>query len=89
MSAGDVLVALDARRAGEELVARLEKERKPGSSVKVTVFRRDVLETHRVRLGGRRASVWRIETVARCARQRPTPEEALAEDERQRLKKPA
>jgi predicted metalloprotease with PDZ domain len=61
VSAGDVLVALDARRAGEELVARLEKERKPGSAMVVTVFRRDILETHRVRLGGRRASVWRIE----------------------------
>ncbi len=63
LNAGDALVAFDARRAGEELIARLEKERKPGSAVKVTVFRRDILETHRVRLGGRRASVWRIEAL--------------------------
>jgi predicted metalloprotease with PDZ domain len=64
VSAGDVLVAVDGLRATEELVARLEKERKPGSRVDVTVFRRDVLETHRVRLGGRRASVWRIDALA-------------------------
>ena len=36
-----------------------------------TVFRRDVLETHRVRLGGRRASVWKIDALARCARPAP------------------
>ena len=63
VNAGDVLVAFDARRASEELIARLEKERKPGSAVKVTVFRRDILETHSVRLGRRRASVWRIEAL--------------------------
>jgi predicted metalloprotease with PDZ domain len=64
VNAGDVLVAFDERRAGEALLARLEKERKPGSAVKVTVFRRDILETHRVRLGGRRASVWKIEALS-------------------------
>ena len=64
LSAGDVLVALDGRRATEELVARLEKERKPGNVAAVTVFRRDALETHRVRLGGRRASVWKIDALA-------------------------
>jgi hypothetical protein len=58
-----VLVAFDARRAREELIARLEKERKPGSAVEIAVFRRDVLEHHRVRLGGRRACVWRIEAL--------------------------
>jgi predicted metalloprotease with PDZ domain len=63
VSAGDVLVSFDARRAGEELLARLEKERKPGSAVEVAVFRRDVLETHRVRLGARRASVSKIEAL--------------------------
>ncbi|MFI5119634.1 MAG: M61 family metallopeptidase [Thermoanaerobaculia bacterium] len=63
VNAGDVLVALDGRRACEELLSRLEKERKPGSSVTVAVFRRDVLETHRVSLAGRRASVWRIEAL--------------------------
>jgi predicted metalloprotease with PDZ domain len=63
VNAGDVLVAFDARRADEELIARLEKERKPGSAVKVTVFRRAILETYRVRLGWRRASVWRIEAL--------------------------
>lgn len=72
---GDVLVAIDAFRASEELLARLEKERKPGSSVTVTAFRRDLLETHRVRLGGRRASAFRIE---------PAPEPAPAA---RRLKK--
>ena len=64
VNAGDLLVALDGFRATEELVARLEKERKPGSRVAVTVFRRDVLETHGIRLGGRRASDWRIEALA-------------------------
>jgi len=64
VSAGDALVAVDELRATEELVARLEKERNPGSRVDVTVFRRDVLETHRVLLGGRRASVWRIDALA-------------------------
>ncbi len=63
VNAGDVLVAFDALRAGEELIARLEKEKKPGNSVTVTVFRREILETFRVRLGGRRASVWRIEAL--------------------------
>ena len=61
VNAGDVLVALDGFRASEEAVTRLEKERKPGSTVVVTVFRRDLLETHRVRLGRRRASIWRID----------------------------
>ncbi|MCM3875875.1 MAG: PDZ domain-containing protein, partial [Thermoanaerobaculia bacterium] len=64
VNAGDLLVAVDGLRATEELVARLEKERKPGSRVAVTVFRRDVLETYRVGLGARRASVWRIEALA-------------------------
>jgi predicted metalloprotease with PDZ domain len=64
VNAGDLLVALDGLRATEELVARVEKERKPGSRVAVTVFRRDVLGTHRVRLGGRRASVWKIDALA-------------------------
>jgi predicted metalloprotease with PDZ domain len=63
VNAGDVLVAFDARRAGEELIARLEKERKPGSAVKVTVFRRDILESIRVRLGERRASVWKVQAL--------------------------
>jgi predicted metalloprotease with PDZ domain len=63
VNAGDVLVAFDARRAGGDLIARLEKERKPESAVLVAVFRRDILETHCVRLGKRRASVWRIEAV--------------------------
>ncbi|MGZ6988852.1 MAG: M61 family metallopeptidase, partial [Thermoanaerobaculia bacterium] len=63
VNAGDVVVAVDARRAGEELISRLEKELRPGSVVKVTVFRRDVLRTHRVRVGGRRASVWKIEAL--------------------------
>ena len=67
VNAGDVLVALDGLRASEELVARLEKERKPRSPVDVAVFRREVLETHRVRLGGRRASVWRIEPAPGAA----------------------
>lgn len=61
VNAGDVLVAVDGFRASEETVARLEKERKPGSTVVVTVFRRDLLETHRVRLGRRRASTWKID----------------------------
>jgi predicted metalloprotease with PDZ domain len=61
VNAGDVLVAVDGFRASEEAVSRLEKERKPGTTVVVTVFRRDLLETHRVRLGRRRASVWRID----------------------------
>jgi predicted metalloprotease with PDZ domain len=64
VNAGDLLVAVDGLRATEELVARLEKERTPGSRVDVAVFRRDVLETHRVRVGGRRASVWRIDALA-------------------------
>lgn len=64
VSAGDHLVAVDGLRATEDLVVRLEKERKPESRVDVTVFRRDVLETHRVRLGGRRASVWKIDARA-------------------------
>jgi predicted metalloprotease with PDZ domain len=64
VSAGDHVVAVDGLRATEELVARLEKERSPGSRVDVTVFRRDVLATHRVRLGGRRASVWKLDAVA-------------------------
>ena len=64
VSAGDLLVAVDGLRVTEELVARLEIERKPGSHVDVAVFRRDVLGTHRVRLGGRRASVWRIDALA-------------------------
>lgn len=63
VNAGDVLVAFDERRAVEELIARLEKELKPGSAVRVTVFRRDILGTHRVRLGARRASVWKIEDL--------------------------
>jgi predicted metalloprotease with PDZ domain len=61
VNAGDVLVAIDAFRASEELLARLEKERKPGTPVTVTAFRRDRLETHRIRLGERRASVWKID----------------------------
>ncbi|MGZ6989330.1 MAG: M61 family metallopeptidase, partial [Thermoanaerobaculia bacterium] len=61
VNAGDVLVAVDGFRASEEAVSRLEKERKPGSTVVVTVFRRDLLGAHRVRLGRRRASNWRIE----------------------------
>jgi predicted metalloprotease with PDZ domain len=64
VNVGDLLVAVDGLRATEELVARLEKERKPGSRVAVTVFRRDVLGTHLVGLGGQRASVWRIEALA-------------------------
>jgi predicted metalloprotease with PDZ domain len=64
VNAGDLLVAVDGLRATEDLVARLEKERKWGSRVAVTVFRRDVLETHGMRLGGRRASVWRIDALA-------------------------
>jgi predicted metalloprotease with PDZ domain len=64
VNAGDLLVAVDGIRATEELVARLEKERKPGTAVDVSVFRRDALRTHRVRLGGRRASVWKIEALA-------------------------
>ncbi|HEX7614437.1 MAG TPA: PDZ domain-containing protein [Thermoanaerobaculia bacterium] len=68
VNAGDLLVAVEGRRATEELVVRLEKERKPGSRVDVTVFRRDVLETHRVGLGGRRASVWKIEDAVDAPR---------------------
>ena len=92
VNAGDVLVALDGLRATEELIAGLEKERKPGSRVAVTVFRRDVLETHRVRLGARRASVWKIEALADAPAGRPAPEGALAGPIElkgaQRLKKP-
>jgi predicted metalloprotease with PDZ domain len=61
VNAGDVLVAVDGFRASEEAVSRFEKERKPGSTVVVTVFRRDLLETHHVRLGRRRASTWKID----------------------------
>jgi predicted metalloprotease with PDZ domain len=68
VNAGDLLVAVEGLRATEELVVRLEKERKPGSRVDVTVFRRDVLETHRVGLGGRRASVWKIEDAVDAPR---------------------
>jgi predicted metalloprotease with PDZ domain len=64
VNAGDLLVAVDGLRATEELLVRLEKERKPGSRVAVMVFRRDVLGTHRVSLGGRRASVWKIDALA-------------------------
>lgn len=64
VNAGDQLAALGGLRATEELVLRIEKERTPGSSVDVAVFRRDVLETHRIRLGRRRASEWRIEALA-------------------------
>jgi predicted metalloprotease with PDZ domain len=63
VNAGDVLVAVGGHRASEESVARFEKERKPGTLVLVTVFRRDLLETHRVRLGERRASVFRIDAL--------------------------
>jgi predicted metalloprotease with PDZ domain len=63
VNAGDVLVALDGRRASEDLVARVEKERRPGSTLAVTVFRRDVLEAHRVRLASRRAFAWKIEAL--------------------------
>ncbi len=76
VSPGDVLVALDGFRASEESVAKLERERNPGESVRVTVFRRDVLETYRLELGKRRAAVWRIEedaeapTAARRLRRR-------------------
>jgi predicted metalloprotease with PDZ domain len=56
-----VLVAVDGFRASEEAVSRFEEERKPGSTVVVTVFRRDLLETHHVRLGRRRASTWKID----------------------------
>ncbi|HEX7528184.1 MAG TPA: peptidase M61, partial [Thermoanaerobaculia bacterium] len=62
-NAGDHLVAVDGLRAIEEVVARLEKERKPKSRVEVTVFRRDVLARLLVRLGGRRASVWKIDAL--------------------------
>ncbi|MEO8586732.1 MAG: PDZ domain-containing protein [Acidobacteriota bacterium] len=64
VNAGDLLVALDGIRATEDLVARLEKERRPGSRVAVTVFRRDVLATLRIRLDARRASVWKIDALA-------------------------
>jgi predicted metalloprotease with PDZ domain len=64
VNAGDVLVALDGLRATGDLTARLEKELKPGSRVAVTVFRRDALETHRVLVGARRASIWKIEPLA-------------------------
>ncbi len=63
VNAGDHLVAVDGLRATEELVARLEKERKPKTRVDVTVFRRDVLAKLVVRLGGRRASVWKIDAL--------------------------
>jgi len=63
VNAGDVLVAVEGLRASEESVARFEKERKPGASALVTVFRRDLLEMHRVRLGERRASVFRIDAL--------------------------
>lgn len=63
VNAGDHLVAVDGLRATEELIARLEKERKPKSRVDVTVFRRDVLARLLVRLGGRRASVWKIDAL--------------------------
>ncbi len=64
VNAGDLLVAVDGLRATEDLVARLETERKPESHVDVAVFRRDVLGMHRVRLGKRRASVWKIDDLA-------------------------
>ncbi len=63
VSAGDVLVAVEGLRASEESVARFEKERRPGATALVTVFRRDLLEMHRVRLGERRASVFRIDAL--------------------------
>ncbi|MGE5715620.1 MAG: M61 family metallopeptidase [Acidobacteriota bacterium] len=63
VNAGDVVVAVDSRRAGQELITRLEKERRPGSGVNVTVFRRDVLDTFRVRFAEKRASVWRLEAL--------------------------
>ena len=64
VNAGDVLVAVEGLRATEESLARVEKERKPGTRVAVTVFRRDALETRPVQLGPRRASVWKIEALA-------------------------
>jgi predicted metalloprotease with PDZ domain len=63
VNAGDVLVAVEGLRASEESVARFEKERKPDTTALVTIFRRDLLEMHRVRLGERRASVFRIDAL--------------------------
>ena len=61
VNAGDELVAVDGVKATEESLKRIACDIAPGTRVRVTVFRRDRLATHRVALGARKAGAWRIE----------------------------
>ena len=70
LSANDQIVAVDGVRATRDFLnARLE-EKRPGETVRITVFRLDQLRTFEVRLGGRAEGNYRIVPV-----QNPSPEQ--------------
>lgn len=61
LSAGDEIVALDGSRASEEQVKRIRRDVAPGTTVAVTVFRRDRLETIPLRLGAKKALTYELQ----------------------------
>ncbi len=60
VNAGDEIVAVDGVRASEDFLRRKTIEAGPGTRVRVTVFRRDRLQTFVVALGARKAGLWKI-----------------------------
>lgn len=60
ISAGDELVALDGVKADEEQLKRIERDAPPGTTVRVSLFRRARLLELAVPLGGRRDFTYRL-----------------------------
>jgi len=64
LNANDQIVALDGARVNKETFEARIAEKKPGQSVRITVFRFDDLRTFDIRLGARVDAPYRIVRVA-------------------------
>lgn len=70
LNAGDQIVALDDQRVNQQLFLAKLGEKRPGETLNLSFFRDDDLRTLAIRLGGRAAVDYRIESVGQ-----PTPEQ--------------
>jgi predicted metalloprotease with PDZ domain len=93
VSAADEIVAVDGVRASEDFLRRRAIEARPGSRVRVSVFRRERLRSLDLILGARKAGVWKIAPLPKAA---PAAKRLarrwlrvpVGAEPRQRLKKP-
>jgi predicted metalloprotease with PDZ domain len=60
LNTGDQIVALDNMRVTRDFFNTRIAEKKPGDLINLTIFRFDNLSTLLIKLGGRRAGVYRI-----------------------------